>query len=270
MWNVKNIRPGGNTDLMNPYRLGIGLILKRLIWDFSPYSWINRRKLRGLKNAHYGEKAVIICNGPSLNDTNFDQLENVYTFGLNKLNIVFPELSFRPDSMIATNEFVIDQNKAFYQETDIPLFLNQKAMSYGIKQRSSIYFFHTSDVPYFARDVGFSVYEGYTVAYVALQFAFHMGFNHVAMIGLDHDYKMKGEPNQINSGRAIDKGHFRDDYFGPQDLWQYPDLIGSEFYFDIARRCFEGSGRTLVNASTQSALKVLPKLSLESFLERVD
>ena len=270
MRSVKQFRPGGNSDVLDPYRFGIGLILKRMIWDFSPYSWINRRKLRGFKNLYYGEKAVIVCNGPSLRDIDFDQLKTVYTFGLNKINSFFPEISFRPDSIIATNEFVIDQNKSFYQETEIPLFLNQKARAYGIKQRSNVCFFHTSDVPYFARDVSFSVYEGYTVTYVALQFAFYMGFSHVALVGLDHDYNMKGEPNQINYGPSIDKGHFRDDYFGLQDLWQYPDLIGSQFYFDMARRCFEASGRTLVNVSTKSALEVLPKLSLKNFLEKRD
>ena len=72
------------SDFLNPYKEGIRIIGSRLLWDFNFQSIISRKKLKKLKNKYNHKKAVILCNGPSLNEIDFNLLNNTFTFGLNK------------------------------------------------------------------------------------------------------------------------------------------------------------------------------------------
>src|SRR5690606_16197962 len=97
----------------------------------------------------------------------------------------------------AVNPFVIEQNAAFYASTDLPLFLDRYAVKCGVPDRARSVFLDSCDFPYFARDCSLSVFEGFTVTYVALQLAYHMGFTRVALVGCDHNYASSGAPNKI-------------------------------------------------------------------------
>ncbi len=261
-----NTRPGGRLDRLNPYRVGMRLLLDRLCWDISPRSWRHRSKLTKLHNNYSGEKAIILCNGPSLKEIDFSLLTNVFTFGLNKINLLFRQEEFRPSTVVAVNSLVIQQNSEFFSSTDIPLFLDRVATKNGIACRNNVHLLHSCDFSNFSRDCSISVFQGFTVTYVALQIAYHMGFNKVALVGCDHDYHMAGVPNSVCYNKDSDPGHFCDDYFSPNQPWQYPDLKASEHYYDLARQCYETDGRMIVNASTKTHLDVFPLMCLEEFL----
>jgi hypothetical protein len=71
----------------------------------------------------------------------------------------------------------------------------------------------------------------------------------------------------VKSPIGPDPGHFSAEYFSGEDEWQYPDLLGSEYFYDLAKRCFHTDYRVVVNASTRSDLKVFPRMSLDKFLK---
>ncbi len=260
------LRPGGRLDRFNIYRIGARLILDRLVWDISFQARKQRKKLMALRNAHIGEKSIILCNGPSLVDVDFSSIGDIFTFGLNKINLLFDEIKFRPSAIVAVNPFIIEQNAKFFSETDLPLFLDQEANHFVIPPRDNIILLHSCNIPYFARDCSLSIFQGYTVTYVALQIAYHMGFSKVALVGCDHDYYSVGTPNVIGYNETKDIGHFCDDYFSPKQPWQYPDLKASEYYYDLARRSYEFDGRMIVNASTKTKLDVFPMMHLDDFI----
>ncbi len=262
----ESTRPGGRFDRFNPYRVGLRILLDRLCWDISLQSWIHRNKLAKLNKNYSGKKAVILCNGPSLKDVDFSSLTNVFTFGLNKINLLFRQEEFRPSAVVAVNPLVIQQNSEFFSSTDIPLFLDRVAIKNGIASRDNVHLLHSCDFPGFARDCSVSVFQGFTVTYVALQIAYHMGFDQIALVGCDHDYMIMGNPNTISYNQEKDPGHFCDDYFSPNQPWQYPDLKASEHYYDLARRCYETDRRVIVNASTRTHLDVFPLMKLEKFI----
>ncbi len=260
------LRSGGNRDRLNPYRVTASLLLKRLWWDLRPVSWKHRRKIVSLRNKYYGKKAIILCNGPSLKDVDFTRIGDVYTFGLNKINLLFEETQFRPSCIVAVNPYVIEQNKDFFSSSDVPLFLDHAALGYGVRDHKSLHLLNSCDFPYFARDCSMSIFQGFTVSYVAMQLAYHMGFTRVALVGCDHYYPYDGVPNTVIRNRGEDLAHFSRDYFSGGDLWQLPDLKASELYYDMARRCFEEDGRLIVNASSYSVLTIFQKTSLGDFL----
>ncbi len=111
---------------INPYRTAAGLILFRIKWDLHPFSWISRSRIKAWENRFLGQRAIIMCNGPSLNKVDFNDLESykIFTFGLNKINLLFTRTSFRPSVIVAVNPHVIEQNAEFYNKTQLPLFLD--------------------------------------------------------------------------------------------------------------------------------------------------
>lgn len=260
-------RPGGKHDKLNPYRVAANMVFRRLLWDFNPVSWVQRRKIALFHNKYSGQKAVILCNGPSLTDVNLSSLDGIFTFGLNKINLLFDEQLFRPSCIVSVNPFVIEQNIDFFSSTEILLFLDRVALSYSVEKRKNLILLDSCDFPYFSRDCSLSMFQGYTVTYIALQLAYYMGFSSVALIGCDHYYPYNGLPNDTIKNENEDLAHFSKNYFSSGDAWQLPDLKGSEFYYDLARRCFEESGRSIVNASTRTELSIFPRLSLEDFLK---
>ncbi len=253
-------------ETLNPYYWAVRYVLRRMLWDLRPRSWIYRKKLKELKGKYRGERAVILCNGPSLLDVNFEMLENTYTFGLNKINLLFDQTRFRPSCIVAVNPFVLQQNSKFYTETEIPLFLDQVALRASVPYRANRILLSSSSIPFFSRDCSMSVFQGYTVTYVAIQLAFHMGFEKVALVGCDHSFSGASEANKVLQSKGDDDSHFSKDYFSNGQLWQYPDLKQSEVYYSLARGVYEKNGRFLCNASTKTKLDVLPKVDLEEFL----
>jgi len=255
---------------LNPYFHGGRDILHRLLWDIRIQSWISRRKLAEWKDKYLGNKAVILCNGPSLNSVDFKLLEesNVYTFGLNKINLLFDRSSFRPNCIVAVNPLVIEQNKDFFNDTEISLFLDSVGAQKGwVNARRNVAFLHSGGNPNgFAKDCSMSINQGYTVTYVAMQLAFHMGFKNVALVGADHSFATKGAANKTVKGEAVDESHFDPRYFANVN-WQLPDLFESEVAYSRADNIYKVHGKKIVNCTDGGKLEVFQRETLESFLE---
>jgi hypothetical protein len=251
---------------INPYRYAAFEIWNRLKWDLNPESWRSRKKLKACKDKYAGEKAVIVCNGPSLLKSDLSLLDGVFTFGLNKINLLFDKSSFRPSCIVAVNPFVIEQNADFYNQTDIPLYLS----SWGaklIKSRDNITFLHSSTQSKFAQDCSFSISYGYTVTFVAMQLAFHLGFKNVALIGCDHNFATKGKPNKTIVSGKKDDNHFDPNYFAGGVKWQLPDLLNSEINYTLARDVYEAQGRNFFNSTDGGLLEIFSRISLKDFID---
>ena len=255
-------------DALNPYRVGAGFMLRRLKWDLNPQSWRSRSVLRGWKDRHPNAKAVILCNGPSLLKVDFDllQRQGVFCFGLNKINLLFSKTSFRPHCVVSVNPLVLEQNAAFYNETDLPLFLDTHAAPF-VKGRPNVAFLHSNVFPIFSRDVSISVFQGFTVTFVALQLAFHMGFRQVALVGADHTFATKGPANKTVVSGEKDESHFDPNYFAGGVQWQLPDLFQSEVAYTMARDMFASFGGGIVNATVGGKLEVFNRVDLKKFLD---
>jgi hypothetical protein len=254
-------------DTLNPYRLGMGFMVRRARWDFNWQSWRSRQILRNWQNRHFGEKAVILCNGPSLLKVDFELLRQrrIFCFGLNKINLLFDKTSFRPSCVVAVNRLVLEQNAPFYNETELPLFLDSSASTL-VKGRLNVAFLHSNSFPSFARDCSVSLWQGYTVTYVAMQLAFHMGFRQVALVGADHNFAVKGAANKTVVSGEKDESHFDPNYFAGGMKWQLPDLFQSEVAYTMARDIFAAHGGCISNATAGGELEVFNRQSLQKFL----
>ncbi len=252
---------------INPYRNALHQILTRLRWDLDINSWKSRRRLKALKESESGRKCVIMCNGPSLLNSDLSLLQGsgIYTIGLNKINLLFEKHTIRPSSIVAVNRHVVEQNRDFFNETGLQIFISRFAKDI-IQPRDNVIFVDLAEQPKFARDVSISLQQGFTVTFVALQVAFHLGFKDVALIGCDHNFKAKGNANTTVKADGPDCNHFDPRYFSDGVNWQLPDLLGSEHYYDLARRAYEAFDRRIVNCTIGGKLEVFPRISLEDWI----
>jgi hypothetical protein len=253
----------------NPYMKAASLIRHRIAWDFHPESWRSRKRLKAMLNQFKGKKLVILCNGPSLLKVDFDLLisSGVHTFGLNKINLLFEKTDFRPSFIAAVNHLVLEQNQEFYNQTNIPLFLESYATKF-VKSRSNVTFIKETYHPAFARDCSVSVYSGFTVTFVAMQLAYHLGFEQVALVGCDHNFVTKGHANQAVVSGETDPNHFDPRYFAGGVKWHLPDLFQSEVSYQMAKEVYEASGRKIYNCTEGGKLEIYERMSLQDFLRR--
>jgi hypothetical protein len=222
---------------------------------------------RQYKDKHEGERCVIIGSGPSLNETNLDLLENEITFGLNKVFLLFPKISFRPTYVASYVPDVVAQCTREFEELPMPLFVSSEGYDLLSERRFETHRFGPIRRFYFSLDPAKEICVGHTVTYVTMQLAFYMGFQQVILIGIDHDFGYDGPPDTWHVIDKPPKGrHFVEDYFAPGQTWQSPNLKMAEAHYALAKAVYEHFGREIVDCTVQGKLQVFRKSSLEDTL----
>ena len=247
----------------------------RFIWDFfgrfpesleafyHPWRRDTAKRLKQYENRYQGERCFVIGNGPSLRKTDLTKLRNEYTFGMNRIYLMFPKLGFPTTFFVSVNDLVIEQTAADIQKMAISPFVSWRGRKW-LKRADDIYFLYTTYTgPKFARKVTGRLWEGATVTFVALQLAYYFGFEKVILIGVDHSFSTIGKPNTTVVSQGDDPDHFHPAYFRKGFRWQLPDLDTSEFAYAMARREFEADGREVVDATIGGKLIIFPKIKYD-------
>jgi hypothetical protein len=196
-----------------------------------------------------------------LKQTDLSRLKNEFTFGMNRIYLLFPELGFETTYYLSVNTLVIEQCREDIQRLQIPKFITWRGRKW-IKDTPQLIFLDTDyTLPEnFSSDVTGRIFEGSTVTYVALQLAYYLGFDEVILIGVDHHFETAGPPNVTVVSSGDDQDHFAPEYFGKGFRWQLPDLEASERAYQMAREAFERDGRRILDATIGGKLQIFPKV----------
>jgi 6-hydroxymethylpterin diphosphokinase MptE-like len=236
--------------------------------DFREWLFNHHDHLEKFKDIHRGEDCFIIGNGPSLNKMDLTLLNNHYTFGLNKIFLIFDRVDLNLDYYVASNPYIIKQSVTEIESLNCPSFIgfNPQGMKSSIRDLDHIYFILAgSSLISFQRDLKQPIWTGRTVTYVALQIAYYMGFENVFLVGVDHNFKCKGDPSEKQVLQGEDLNHFDPNYFSGQE-WQLPDYEGIELSFGMAKYCYERHDRKIYDATVDGKLEIFPKISFEQAL----
>jgi len=212
-----------------------------------------------LNNKHKGETALVIGNGPSLNDVPLDFLQKYPSFGTNRIYLLD---GFVPTYYAAVNPLVIEQFNYDIERMECEKFIAYFYTKHLLPDAHPLW---SSVLPAFSRTPDLWIYEGYTVTYVCLQLAFFMGFTTVLLVGCDHSFEFEGEPNAIALAVGDDVNHFHPDYFSNGRKWNNPDLVRSGYAYHMARTVFEHDGRKIINLTPGSKLDVFERGDIKDY-----
>lgn len=221
--------------------------------------------LQGYVNKHANQRCFIIGNGPSLRQTDLSKLRGEYTFGLNRIYLLFPELGFSTTYLVSVNDLVLEQCAGELQNLPLPKFFTWRARLWFRRDRDITYLDtdYTGDEDFCSIITG-RMFEGFTVTYIALQLAFQMGFTEAILVGVDHNFVTQGTPNQAIISQGDDPNHFAPNYFGKGFKWQLPDLAGSERAYKMASQAYTQTGRRVLDATIGGKLAIFPKVEFSS------
>ena len=222
-------------------------------------------RLQRFRDCHRGERLVLVCNGPSLNQTDFSLIRSEVSMGLNKIFLGFRRLKFYPRYYLAINPRVIEQSAQEIAQLNCVRFLKNMGNSNPLPESALTYFLQPRPEERFHPDVCQGFFEGYTVTFAALQLAFFMGFSKVIIVGMDHRYSYTGLPNEPHVLKGRDPNHFDPSYFSGH-TWDNPDLANSERFYAMARTAFEADNRRILDCTVGGACQVFEKSRLEEEL----
>jgi uncharacterized Rossmann fold enzyme len=230
-----------------------------------PWRRESRTRIARYHNIHKGERAFIIGNGPSLKQTDLSKLKTEFTFGMNRIYLLFRELGFTTTYFASINDLVIEQCADEIAALSIPKFIAWHSNRHFQRFPDDMMFLYTTYTgPKFAYDMTRRIWEGATVTNVALQLAFYMGFEQVVLIGVDHNFASKGDANKTVVSTGDDPNHFSASYFGKGFRWQLPDLDTSEIGYRKARDAYQKAGREVLDATVGGKLTIFPKVEYNS------
>jgi hypothetical protein len=232
-------------------------------WLANEEARLSVERLKSYHNKHKGERCFIIGNGPSLKKLDLSLLKNEVTFGANRIYLLFDELAFSTSYYCSVNQNVVEQFAEDIAALPMPKFITWAAKDF-LPFDSTVSFIRYIHEEEFHKSPERGLWYGATVTYVSLQLAYYMGFQEVILIGVDHNFKDKGEAHKLVVSTGADENHFHPDYFGKGIKWQLPDLDTSEQAYLCAKEAFEADGRRIVDATLGGNLTIFPKVDYQS------
>lgn len=241
-------------------------------------------RLEDLRDAYAGERCVIMGSGPSLNRMDLEAFRHEHVWGVNRCNLLFPRLSWRPRFYVAVDRRVVPDIAADIQEMACSLsktnFFLPVSFRYDgtLGSRPNIYWFREIPLPArldrdhsFTSDAASGVFAVRTVTIAALQLAVHLGFNPVYLIGCDTSYSVPSsvvrdtsDPDRLVSTRDDDQNHFDRGYFGRGSKWHEPHVERMIEHYRLAKIACDELGVEVYDATVDGRLEVFPKVSYES------
>jgi len=236
------------------------------------------KKWEVLKNKTKEKRVFLIGNGPSLNKTPLHLLENEVTLSVNRFNLMFDRLNWRPDMYAIADDVVIldmideleeiKDNVKYLFLPDIhpssPISVNYKKL---IKNYENIYWFHL-DKFRFSNELP-SIGLNKTVTNVAIQILVYIGFKEVYLVGVDLDYKVQNQAKNLDNRHLEstddnDPNHFDPRYFGSGRKYHIPRMDETFEKFKEAKDFCDSNGVKVYNSTIGGKLEVFPRVDFRS------
>jgi len=244
----------------------------------------DRSRLAGLKNAFWGETIFILGNGPSLNNTPLELLENKYTFCVNRAYLLYERIDWKPTFYTANDWRVVPDNCAEINALTGSIFFFDNNFKGIMREDDDVYFYEHSagdpkdlDERVFSSDMSKGVRGAGSVVGTAIQIAAHLGFKVINLLGCDLGYYVpdtvtqqgddkfgNGVKLELTSTKDDDPNHFDTRYFGKNRRWHDPNV---KRMLSGHRQCLVGSqklGISVRNATIGGELEVYDRIAFET------
>lgn len=236
------------------------------------------RYMAKIRNSHLGESCFIIGNGPSLTVEDLNTLHDngIDTFAVNRIYQIFPQTRWRPTYFVSTDAVMLRDKleEAAAIPAKIKFIPLQNKYYLGIKVKGARYFFRNDrrekDQPEgFSLDCTEQVNMRGTVTIACMQLAMHLGYKHIYLLGIDHNFdKVITENGEVIIDPSV-KNYFIEGYDQDVSTEVQHDLgTTTKAYYDV-RRFIDKTDVNIYNASRKTKLEAFPKVTFEEALEQI-
>ncbi len=228
-----------------------------------------------IKGIHAGKRGFVIGNGPSLRMTDLDRLKGEICIASNKIHLAFGATTWRPNYYTVVDDLTWKElapvMHGFADHVLIPSYLPlPQGLALDVHTFRSLP--NPSDLEDwgilpFSADAGVGIHGGYTVTFVNIQLAVHLGLTEIYLIGCDHFYD--GALGVEGKG-AVDPGtvqnHFVPGYSKPGEPMNPALISRMTVSYRCAQQFAEHSGIRIYNATRGGHLEVFPRADLDAVL----
>ncbi len=230
--------------------------------------------VRAAANSQRGRRCFLIGNGRSVLDQDLEPLRNELTLGVNRFYLLGETTGLSPAWSLI--EDIRADEETLTRSRDLPgtrLVLPWDFAPRGIDGDNVVFcpfrrYYRTLPRVRFSHDAERAIYWGGTVAYMALQWAAHLGCSPIYVIGMDLNWKVPDSARLTDRGTLIhheaDDNHFSPDYLKGKE-WFPPDIALMHNAWRTAYRALEARGVPLFNATAGGQLThMIPRVDYES------
>ena len=236
----------------------------------------NKWHYQSIRDKYRGSRAFVIGNGPSLQIDDLDKLSGEVSLASNKIYLAFEKTLWRPtyftiaDPLVwqkTKNEIRHHFNEVHIEDTD----LLPRNGDLGITVRSWKGLGPTTtpyaEPPVFSGDLSQGAYGGYTVTYLNLQLAVHLGCDPIYLIGCDHYYQGE-EPLPANSKVSHQKqNHFIEGYRSPGEIVFNAPIPNMTAAYQHAKAYADEKGIRIENATRGGHLEIFDRTDFDSLFQ---
>ncbi len=239
----------------------------------------NTRRLLAMKDSHKGERCFLIGNGPSLTPEDLHLLKNEYTFGTNMIYKIYDKTDWRPSfHCVSDSIYATKLRDEIYNNVKSPIFTIEKTYHKMTKRNLHTTYVHTiASERYKVRGNLFAYcMVKATVLSLAAEFAFHMGFSEIYLLGVDCT-------NPHAKG-----GHFTENYttkeIAETDISRIKNRMNKEnvttqqigehiidrslVVYKLLKEHADKHGIKIYNATRGGNLEIFPRVKLEDVLAK--
>ncbi len=248
----------------------------------SCYQQLHKYKFKNMslyKNISRGGQCFIVCNGPSLTESDLNMLADsgIPSFGTNRIYNIYPNTKWRPNYAVIMDEGLMYDKLSLQAISDGKpevFFLNKNA-AYTARDLTCDVCLVDSDwskillnAPKFSTDAAKGIYGIGTVTYSCIQIAYYMGFRSLYILGADNKYPwthlQDGSHNFDNKARS---------YFAGLDSVLKKPAMGATWEmniaYDYAQYVSESLGMKIYNATRGGYLESFERIELEAALQQI-
>ena len=226
------------------------------------------QRIRTFKDLHKGRRCFVIGSGPSLRIADLERLKNECTFASNKIYLCFNETNWRPTYYVAEDDRVITHSLEAINKMSGSTKLLRILPDVEYRNGSDLVRFEMitpseADFPVFREDAAQGLACGYTVTYIALQWAFYMGFTQVYLLGVDFNYPGMRLCPDGTAEFAQPGTHFISGYGKPGEKFWAPNFAKNLQAYKLAKTVFERNGLAIYNATRGGKLEVFERVDFD-------
>ena len=244
----------------------------------------------GLIKEFHNDPLIVICNGPSLKDFDFDSIKKYPCIGMNAAYRMFEKMNFWPTYFccadLRVGMFHTDEYERILQERDSTFFLRQNAVEkINLNKdvnRNKVFTLNCSQTPSLEFDLkkrSVSVFEPNSTGYISCILGMALHFKNIILLGADCNYiELIDGAERTESGAghggarltltktpSSNPNYWFDDYQQKGDEYHVPN--GSTVHMQGWKKLADLATNTntnIINCSVESKIPFFRKLPFKS------